>query len=177
MVKKVSSQLEIQARKAIKEVNKKKAFINKYWDESRLKEIVTYGMRLRFEKAEMLYGQCKYTQDWKKIIEMSEMMLRGYDALTDEAEELGFAKLSPTTWLYEHNKTKYLVVRADNEMLIAHHTYSGDPNTIVITLSELFMMADQELLKTKEQMQKTLNTTAQIVEYEKGGTNANKTKT
>jgi len=50
---------------------------------------------------------------------------------------------------------------------LAHNAYAEEPETIVIGLSELFKMANDELLETKKLIQNTLDTTARIVEFKK----------
>ena len=152
---------------ARKNVNKKEQWIQRNWDKARLLKLVSYGMRIRFEKAEMLYKESLFTADYKNISKMAEMMVRGYEALIKEATDLGHLKLSATTWLHEHKKTTYVVVKNDQEFWLAHNAYAEEPETMVIGISELFKMANDELLETKNKIQGTLNTTARIVEYQK----------
>jgi hypothetical protein len=85
---------------ARKNVNKKEQWIQRNWDKARLLKLVSYGMRIRFEKAEMLYKESLFTADYKNISKMAEMMVRGYEALIKEATDLGHLKLSATTWLH-----------------------------------------------------------------------------
>ena len=158
---------EKDSQNSIREVNKKEQWIERYWNKSRLLSLVSYGMKLRFQKAEMLYKDSLFTTDYKNISKMAEMMVRGLDALMKEAQDLGYTKLSPTTWTYEHKKTRYVVVKNDQEFWLAHNAYAEEPETMVIGISELFNMASDELLETKNKIQGTLNTTARIVEFKK----------
>ena len=158
---------EKDSQNSIREVNKKEQWIERYWNKSRLLSLVSYGMRIRFQKAEMLYKDSLFTTDYKNISKMAEMMVRGLDALMKEAQDLGHTKLSPTTWTYEHKKTRYVVVKNDQEFWLAHNAYAEEPETMVIGISELFKMANDELLETKNKIQGTLNTTARIVEFKK----------
>jgi hypothetical protein len=59
------------------------------------------------------------------------------------------------------------VVKNDQEFWLAHNAYAEEPETMVIGISELFKMANDELLETKNKIQGTLNTTARIVEFKK----------
>ena len=158
---------EENAKNMIRLVNKKVTWIERYWNKNRLISIVSYGMRIRFKKAEMLYKDSLYTTNYKNMTQMAEMMIRAYDVLVKEAQDLGHLKLSPTTWTYEHNKTRYLVVKNDQEFWLAHNAYAEEPETIVIGISELFKMANDDLLEVKNKIQGTLNTTAKIIEYKK----------
>lgn len=167
MIKERVNVYEKDSQNSIKEVNKKEQWIERYWNKSRLLSLVSYGMRIRFQKAEMLYKDSLFTADYKNISKMAEMMVRGLDALMKEAQDLGHTKLSPTTWTYEHKKTRYVVVKNDQEFWLAHNAYAEEPETMVIGISELFKMASDELLETKNKIQGTLNTTARIVEYKK----------
>jgi len=106
----MSNIYENNANNSISEVNKKEQWIERYWNKSRLLSIVSYGMRIRFQKAEMLYKESLYTTNYKNISKMAEMMVRGYEALVKEAEELGCSKLSVTMWPHEHKKTRYMIV-------------------------------------------------------------------
>ena len=158
---------ENNANNSISEVNKKEQWIERYWNKSRLLSIVSYGMRLRFQKAEMLYKESLYTTNYKNISKMAEMMVRGYEALIKEAEDLGCSRLSVTMWPHEHKKTRYMIVKNDEEFWLAHNAYAEEPETIVIGLSELFKMANDELLETKKLIQNTLDDPARIVEFKK----------
>ena len=159
------SHYETNAELSIREVNKKRIWVNRYWNEDRLIGLVRQGMRYRFQKAQMLYRQSLTSSNYKKISEMASMMVRGYDALVEEAKKLGHAKLSPNVWIYKDKGTKYIVVKTDMEYWLAHNTYSEEPNTIVIALSELFRMADHHLLDVKKHIKEHLKTTAMISEY------------
>jgi hypothetical protein len=156
---------EKDSQNSIRDVNKKEQWIERYWNKSRLLSLVSYGMRIRFQKAEMLYKDSLFTTNYKNISKMAEMMVRGLDALIKEAQDLGHTKLSPTTWIYEHNKTRYVVVRNDQEFWLAHNAYAEEPETIVIAVSELFKMASSELLKTKKMIQETTGQPGRIVEF------------
>tara|TARA_R100001369_G_scaffold23874_2_gene43803 strand:+ start:7586 stop:8092 length:507 start_codon:yes stop_codon:yes gene_type:complete len=158
---------EKDALNSVREANKKEQWVERHWNKNRLLKLVSYGMKIRFQKAEMLFKESLYTTDYKNISKMCEMILRGYEALTKEAVELGHLKLSPTTWVCEHNKTTYVVVKNDQEFWLAHNAYAEEPETMVIGISELFKMANDDLLETKNKIQGTLNTTARIVEYKK----------
>ena len=158
---------EKDSQNSIREVNKKEQWIERYWNKSRLLSLVSYGMKLRFQKAEMLYKDSLFTTDYKNISKMAEMMVRGLDALMKEAKDLGHTKLSTTAWLYEYKKTRYVVVKNDQEFWLAHNAYAEEPETIVIGLSELFKMANDELLETKKLIQNTLDDPARIVEFKK----------
>jgi len=155
------------AQNCISEVSKKEQWIERYWNKNRLLNLVSYGMRLRFKKAEMLYKESLYTTNYVNIANMAEMMVRGYDTLISEAKDLGHTKLSTTAWLYEYKKTRYVVVKNDQEFWLAHNAYAEEPETIVIGLSELFKMANDELLETKKLIQNTLDDPARIVEFKK----------
>lgn len=158
---------EHNANLSIREVNKKEQWIERYWNKKRLLAIVSYGMKIRFEKAEMLYKESLYTTNYKNISKMAEMMVRGYEALVKEAEELGCSKLSVTMWPHEHKKTRYMIVKNDEEFWLAHNAYAEEPETIVISLSEIFKMIDEELLKTKKIIQETTGQPGKIVDYKK----------
>ena len=163
----MSNIYENNANKSISEVNKKEQWIERYWNKSRLLSIVSYGMRLRFQKAEMLYKESLYTTNYKNISKMAGMMVRGYEALVKEAEELGCSKLSVTMWPHEHKKTRYMIVKNDEEFWLAHNAYAEEPDCIVICLSELFKMADDDLLKTKKMIQETTGQPGKIIDYKK----------
>ena len=61
----MSNIYENNANNSISEVNKKEQWIERYWNKSRLLSIVSYGMRIRFQKAEMLYKESLYTTNYK----------------------------------------------------------------------------------------------------------------
>tara|TARA_R110000803_G_scaffold2413_1_gene8174 strand:- start:486 stop:992 length:507 start_codon:yes stop_codon:yes gene_type:complete len=167
MKKEVINPYQKDSQNSIRELNKKEQWIQRYWNKSRLLGLVSYGMKLRFQKAEMLYNESLYTTQWTNISQMAKMMVRGYDSLIKEAENLGFTKLSTTTWLYEYKKTRYVVVKNDQEFWLAHNAYAEEPETIVIGISELFKMANDELLETKKLIQNTLDDPARIVKFKK----------
>ena len=77
---------EENAKNMIRLVNKKVTWIERYWNKNRLISIVSYGMRIRFKKAEMLYKDSLYTTNYKNMTQMAEMMIRAYDVLVKDLD-------------------------------------------------------------------------------------------
>ena len=163
----INEDIKKKANMAISELTKKEQWIDKYWNKDRLLSIVSIGMNLRYKQARKMYKEALLNQNFEEIIEMAAMLVRGFDALVKNAEELGHTQLSVNVWPHEYKSKRYLVVKHDQEFILAYNAYADEPETVVITLDELFKIADEKLLDIKKMIQTTAGQPGKIKEYKK----------
>jgi len=142
----IEKYLSKQAQKHIAEYRKHEQVIRRDWGgPNRLKRLCSPDMRERFEKAEKMVQKAIDSGTAESIKGMVAMMERAFFALVTEVNERGYVYIQPNVRYYEFGSKNYLVVDHDHELENALERHGQEPNTILISMEQLFKFLPEEM--------------------------------
>lgn len=122
------------------------------WGKQRLLDIVSDSLRSKFLQAEEKFEKMRMSLTGEKHQKLYEAMTRGWMALVSEAKDLGYEPIKPLTWVAEVKGKTIIVVNQDWAFNGVHHQYANEPDTYVITLSNLLEIASMDLIKFQAEL-------------------------
>lgn len=142
----------------IKHLVEIKQEVEKTWGLTRLLSLVSDKLRERFLGAEDTFNRRRKVVNGMQSRKLYESMIRGYIALINEAEELGFTPVEPETWIIKHpNNNDSIVIVRDNQLVTRiHNKYKKETNTKVIHLNNLLKCVDWSLLDMTTDLSKVV---------------------
>jgi len=131
--------------------------IENTWGMKRLLSLVSDDLRVRFLKAQDTFEKRRDTTKGLSSRKLYESMIRGYIALINEAQELGFEPVDPETWIIKHpnNKESIVIVRDQDLANRIHHKYKDEKTTKVIHINNLLKCVDWSLVDFSLDLSKT----------------------
>tara|TARA_R110002012_G_scaffold322021_1_gene553751 strand:+ start:2872 stop:3348 length:477 start_codon:yes stop_codon:yes gene_type:complete len=142
----------------IKHLIEIKGEIERTWGLKRLLTLVSDSLRDKFVKAEDTFARNRSKVDGVASRKLYESMIRGYLALIQEAEDLGFEPVEPETWIIKHpnNKDSIVIVRDPDLASRVHHKYKKEAQTKVIHINNLLSCVDWSLVDFTLDLSKTV---------------------
>jgi len=142
--------------KEVKEIRDYESELNKTWGgKTRILKLIPSNLVLKFERAEYMYKKSIRTDDYKKIIDMCDLMYRAYSAIIASAELNGYEELDPEILCFKYNKNKYaLIVGNDFELQNVYEKYKKEKDCIIFSIEELFRCIPEHCIDAKEELTK-----------------------
>lgn len=138
----------------VKEIRNFESELNKTWGgKERILKLIPSDLMLKFERAEYMFKKSIRSEDYKKIIEMCDLMYRAYNAIIAAAELNGYEELDPDVLCFKYNKDKYaLITNNDTDLKHVYDKYKHEDNCIIFSVEELFRCIPQHLVDAKEEL-------------------------
>ena len=147
-----AKQIDNELHEAHKKIYELKTYIDESWNMDRLLECIRPELKTRFMRALKHYDDNIFITNNK--LELLHMMHRAYEALIDEANSLGFAKLEHEFWFINHEDKDYIICKNDCDHELAFKKYGNKEGVTILTIQELLIGFGEDLYKIKQSLRK-----------------------